>query len=123
MAAVIQKSCDLTLSFRLLQNMTAIIDVYTNIGDEVSTFYVNSTQHVFLTSNDYHNASRSPDGMLLGDFLKKWLATNVSLDVDAVDGSLSASDSVADSDESAAVGLDSALLLTAVTVFISMFFQ
>ncbi|CAI5743478.1 unnamed protein product [Peronospora destructor] len=103
--------------------MVAIIDEYKNHSDEVSTFYVNSTQHVFLTTNDYyHNATRSPGGMLLGDFLKKWLVTNSSLDA-AADGLLSASGSVAGSEESTAVGLDSALLLTAVAMFISMLFQ
>ncbi|CAI5707815.1 unnamed protein product [Peronospora effusa] len=105
-------------------NMTAIIDVYKDVSDEVSTFYVNSNQHVFLTVNDYyHNATRSPGEILLGDFLAKWLVTDSSLDVDAADGSLSAKSSVDEPGESAAVGLDSALLLTAVAVFVSMLFQ
>ncbi|KAF1774740.1 Alpha/Beta hydrolase fold [Phytophthora cactorum] len=71
-------------------NLTAIIDVYKNISDEVSTFYVNRSQHVYLTVNDYyHNATRSPGDELLGDFLKNWLVTNSSLDAAASAGSLS----------------------------------
>ncbi|KAG2783451.1 hypothetical protein JG687_00006008 [Phytophthora cactorum] len=107
-------------------NLTAIIDVYKNISDEVSTFYVNRSQHVYLTVNDYyHNATRSPGDELLGDFLKNWLVTNSSLDAAASAGSLSPAGSVAgsSSEESAAVSLDGALSLTTVAVFISMLFQ
>ncbi|KAG7391095.1 hypothetical protein PHYPSEUDO_005862 [Phytophthora pseudosyringae] len=104
-------------------NMTAIIDVYKSISDEVSTFYVNRSQHVYLTVNDYyHNATRTPGGELLGDFLKDWLVTNVSLDAAASAGSLSASGSVAGS-ESAASSRTGALSLTMVAVAISMLFQ
>ncbi|GMF33214.1 unnamed protein product [Phytophthora lilii] len=105
--------------------MTAIIDVYKNISDDVSTFYVNSTQHVYLTVNDYyHNATRTPGGEFLGDFLKDWLVTNSSLDAAASAGSLSASGSTAGSSvDSAAVSLNGALSLTMVAVVISMLFQ
>lgn len=104
--------------------MTAIIDVYRNLSDEVSTFYVNGTQHVFLTVNDYyHNATRTPGGVLLGDFLKDWLVTNSSLDAAASAGSLSASGSAAGSEESAAMTLNGALSLTMVAVVFSTLFQ
>ncbi|KAL3665064.1 hypothetical protein V7S43_009698 [Phytophthora oleae] len=106
-------------------NMTAIIDVYKSISDEVSTFYVNRSQHVYLTVNDYyHNATRSPGGELLGDFLKDWLVTNNSLDAAASAGSLSASGSAAgSSQDSAAVSLNGALALAMAAVVVSMIFQ
>jgi hypothetical protein len=105
--------------------MTAIIDVYKSISDEVSTFYVNGTQHVFLTVNDYyHNATRTPGGELLGDFLREWLDTNSSLDAAASAGSLSASGSVAGSSEdSGAVSLNGAALLTVAAVVVSTLLQ
>uniref|UniRef100_H3GY62 GPI-anchored leucine-rich lipoprotein n=1 Tax=Phytophthora ramorum TaxID=164328 RepID=H3GY62_PHYRM len=110
-------------------NMTAIINVYKSTSEEVSTFYVNGTQHVFLTVNDYyHNATRTPGGELLGDFLKDWLVTNSSLDAAASAGSLSVSGSGSgtagsSSEESAAVSLNGALSLTMVAMAISMLFQ
>ncbi|KAE8887451.1 hypothetical protein PF005_g22739 [Phytophthora fragariae] len=111
-------------------NMTAIINVYRNVSDQVSTFYANSTQHVYLTVNDYyHNATRTPGGEYLGDFLKDWLVTNSSIDAAASAASLSASGSTAgsssssSSEESAAVSLNGALSLTVVAVVISMLFQ
>ncbi|KAE8995248.1 hypothetical protein PR003_g20285 [Phytophthora rubi] len=110
--------------------MTAIINVYRNVSDQVSTFYANSTQHVYLTVNDYyHNATRTPGGEYLGDFLKDWLVTNSSIDAAASAASLSASGSTAgsssssSSEESAAVSLNGALSLTVVAVVISILFQ
>ncbi|GMF14812.1 unnamed protein product [Phytophthora fragariaefolia] len=109
-------------------NMTAIIDVYRNLSDQVSTFYVNSTQHVYFTVNDYyHNATRTPGGQVLGDFLKEWLVTNSSLDAaaSAASGSTagSSTSSSSSSEESAAVSLNGALSLTMVAVVVSMLFQ
>ncbi|TDH74172.1 hypothetical protein CCR75_001133 [Bremia lactucae] len=61
--------------------MMAMIDVYKNVSNDISTFYVNNSQHVFLTRNNYYyNATRTPSGELLGSFLKKWLVTDLSLD-------------------------------------------
>ncbi|CAH0479151.1 unnamed protein product [Peronospora belbahrii] len=106
-------------------NMTAIIDVYKNLSSEVSTFYVNSSQHVFLTADDYYNnATRSPGGVLLGDFLKEWLVTDSSLDATASTGSLPARNNAIEPEQSTAVSLKSALSLTAaVAVFVSTLFQ
>ncbi|RLN44982.1 hypothetical protein BBJ29_009859 [Phytophthora kernoviae] len=106
-------------------NMTAIIDVYLNISHDVSTFYVDSTQHVFLTVNDYlHNATRSPGGQELGDFLEDWLMTNSSLNAAASAGFLDASGSTAaSSDDSAAMSLNSALPIAALAVIILSLFQ
>ncbi|KAG7377510.1 hypothetical protein PHYBOEH_000814 [Phytophthora boehmeriae] len=106
-------------------NMTAIIDVYLNISDDVSTFYVDSSQHVFLTVNDYlHNATRSPGGQELGEFLEDWLATNSSLNAAASAGSLDASGSTAgSSDNSSASSLNSALLIAVLAVIIAALFQ
>ena len=101
--------------------MTAIIDVYKNVSNDVSTFYVDGSHHVFLTNDSYyHNATRSPGGMLLDDFLRAWLVTNSSLDDAASAGALPASGNDAGLDVSAAGGLTSMLSHTAVAAVILM---
>ncbi|RLN87664.1 hypothetical protein BBJ28_00016872 [Nothophytophthora sp. Chile5] len=115
---------DLISGADFYSNMTAIIDVYKSVSDEVSTFYVDGTQHVFLTVNDYyHNATRTPGEELLGDFLEAWLVTNASLDSEASAGELGSSSTAGSSGTSAAGSLASALPFALVAVAISALFQ
>ncbi|TDH74168.1 hypothetical protein CCR75_001136 [Bremia lactucae] len=100
--------------------VTAIMDEYKNISDNISTFEVNNSQHVFMTDNEYYdNVIRTPGGDSLGDYLEKWLVANSSVDDDA---STSASSGGGDTNQSAAIHLQHALLLTFI-VIIAMLVQ
>ncbi|RLN58423.1 hypothetical protein BBJ28_00007441 [Nothophytophthora sp. Chile5] len=58
-------------------NMTAILDAYQTVSTRVTTFYVEGTKHVFLADSNF-TSYESDGGLLLGDVINAWLASNSS---------------------------------------------
>jgi hypothetical protein len=59
-------------------NMSAILDAYQSVSSRITTFYVEGTKHVFLADSNF-TSYESVDGLLLGDVINAWLASNSSV--------------------------------------------
>ncbi|KAE8973866.1 hypothetical protein PR003_g26149 [Phytophthora rubi] len=67
----------------LYRNMSAILDAYQTVSPHVSTFYVDGDHHVFLMDKNF-TSYKSDAGLLLGDLINEWMASNSSLDPAAI---------------------------------------
>ncbi|GMF47632.1 unnamed protein product [Phytophthora fragariaefolia] len=61
----------------LYANMSAILDAYKTVSPFIYTFYVEGDHHIFLMEKNF-TSYKSDEGLLLGDVLNEWLASNFS---------------------------------------------
>ncbi|KAG3119654.1 hypothetical protein PI124_g2185 [Phytophthora idaei] len=61
----------------LYRNMSVILDAYQAKSPRITTFYVEGDHHVFLMDKNF-TSYRSDEGLLLGDVINEWLASNSS---------------------------------------------
>lgn len=54
-------------------NMTTMIDTYKTVTSRVSTFFIDSEQHVYLMYQGFFHNATSTTGDNLGEFLNEWL--------------------------------------------------
>ncbi|KAG6977187.1 hypothetical protein JG688_00000625 [Phytophthora aleatoria] len=69
---------DLISEGDFFSNMSTILDSYRKVSSRITTFYVESTKHVFLADSNF-TSYESDEGLLLGDVINEWLISNSSL--------------------------------------------
>lgn len=92
-----------------------ILDAYKVASDRVSTFLIDSTQHVYLM-NYFYNYSALGNHTELGPFLNEWLVSNTSLDGSepgSSDGTTAGSSTTTSGGSGLRVQLSLAMLVTA----------
>ncbi|KAL3673367.1 hypothetical protein V7S43_001083 [Phytophthora oleae] len=61
----------------LYRNMSTILNAYHTVSPRVTTFFVDGDHHVFLMDKNF-TSYRSDEGLLLGDVINEWMASNSS---------------------------------------------
>lgn len=59
-------------------NMTTMLDAYKTVSSRISTFFVESEQHVYLVYQGFFHNATSTTGDNLGTFLGQWLAPHAN---------------------------------------------
>ncbi|CEG41957.1 Protein notum homologue [Plasmopara halstedii] len=60
-------------------NISTILNSYRDVSSQITTFFVESSVHVFLYDSNYTNVE-SDEHLLLGDVLNEWLVMSSDLD-------------------------------------------